>query len=313
MKKQKRVMTILLAVNLALAATACRKVALPGQSERVSRATSIETASLLTQEGSAETTSSHTQDSVHMSEPGENRSEILDVGHTEEMVNTVPVPQVPVESEAPAQQPVSTAPTGFEKDENGNILSPDGRRGSELDTPYRKNGVILVNKQHHVSSNYVPVTTDSGPIVAIEAATPLAMLIEAAAEEGIYITADSNYRSYDTQSAIIRREASGDGEAEANKLTAYPRQSEHQTGLAVDFTDDNNGWASYSSDFGDLDAGRWLAANSYKYGFILCYLKGKEAITGYNYEPWHFRYVGTEISYAIGPNPTLTLEEFLGE
>lgn len=208
---------------------------------------------------------------------------------------------------------VSTAPTAFEKDENGNLLSPDGRRGSELDTPYVKNGVILVNKQHHVNGNYVPTTTDSGPTVALEVAEPLAKLIAAAAADGIYLIADSNYRSYDTQSAIFWRYAGEMGEREANRISAYPGQSEHQTGLVVDFADENNGWASYETDFGDLESGRWLAANSYKYGFILRYLKDKESITGYSYEPWHFRYVGLEVAAAIGPNPSITLEEYLGE
>ncbi len=194
----------------------------------------------------------------------------------------------------------------------GHQPSLDNRTGAQLDTPYMINGVILVNKKHHVSENYVPeVTDDSRPLDPTAQAALVEMLNDAEAE-GYYFTKNSGYRSYQTQSDIFWSEANAIGEEEANKLTAYPGESEHQTGLAVDLTDDNNTWASFSDAFGELDSGKWLAANSYKYGFILRYPQGKEDITGYLYEPWHFRYVGKTIAADFGPNPTLTLEEYLG-
>ena len=192
------------------------------------------------------------------------------------------------------------------------VVSPDGRSGAELDRPYTINGVVLVNKKHHVSANYVPVVTDESRPMDPEARAALTEMLKAAEAEGHYLSKNSGYRSYETQADIFWSEAEVIGEEEANKLTAYPGQSEHQTGLAVDLTDDNNGWASFSDAFGELDSGKWLAANAYKFGFILRYPIGKEAVTGYSYEAWHFRYVGKEMAAAIASIPAITLEEFLG-
>ena len=93
-------------------------------------------------------------------------------------------------------------------------------------------------------------------------------------------------------------------QAEADTFSARPGTSEHQTGLAMDV-----GWIDDS--YGDTPSGKWLAANCYKYGFIIRYPKNKESITGYKYEPWHIRYLGTDIAKDVYDSG-LCLEEYLG-
>lgn len=112
----------------------------------------------------------------------------------------------------------------------------------------------------------------------------------------------SAYRSYATQQAVW------DGDY---NLTALPGHSEHQTGLAVDIGAETRKCAIYEC-FADEPEGQWLAANSYKYGFIVRYPKGKEAVTGFQFEPWHFRYVGPVISSYMHASGIQTLEEVFG-
>ena len=93
----------------------------------------------------------------------------------------------------------------------------------------------------------------------------------------------------------------------SSQAVTVPGASEHQIGLALDII--CNEYTSLTEGFGDTEAGKWLAENSYRYGFILRYPKGKEYITGIEYEPWHFRYVGVEAATVI-TKAGITLEEF---
>lgn len=212
---------------------------------------------------------------------------------------------------SPAADPGASASSGAAPVVPGG--SPDGRSGAQLDTPFAIKGIPIVSKRHHVSANYVPPTTDDYRPVDPVAAPSLKALLADAAAAGHMLTVNSGYRSYDTQAEIFYSEAAIYGEEEANLTTARPGESEHQTGLAVDFTDDDNEWASFSTEFGSLASGIWLAENAHRYGFILRYPEGRESVTGYTYEPWHFRYVGKAVAMAIGPNPSVTLEEYLGD
>ena len=130
-------------------------------------------------------------------------------------------------------------------------------------------------------------------------------LAKKASEEGYNIRAVSTYRSYSYQTNLYNNYVSQDGVEEADKYSARAGFSEHQTGLAVDVdnreTDFNN--------FENTKEFNWMLENAHKYGFILRYPKGKEFITGYMYEPWHFRYVGVEIATYIYQN-NLTYEEY---
>lgn len=140
-----------------------------------------------------------------------------------------------------------------------------------------------------------------------EAMPDLEKMFNAAATAGHTLQVGSGYRSYATQTAVFNRYVSQVGEAEARTFSSPPGHSEHQSGLTVDISSaDMACWLETC--FGQQPAGIWLAKNAHLYGFILRYPEGKESITGYQYEPWHFRYVGTDLAGALYQSG-LTLEE----
>lgn len=129
----------------------------------------------------------------------------------------------------------------------------------------------------------------------------------AAKNSGVHLKLGSGYRSYSTQKFLFSRYAKQYGEAQASTFSSRPGHSEHQSGLAADLVgSDGSCWVDEC--FENTSAGKWLNQNAHKYGFILRYPKGKQAITGYKYEPWHFRYVGKDLAIAIKQSG-LTLEE----
>ncbi|PSL40780.1 LAS superfamily LD-carboxypeptidase LdcB [Planomicrobium soli] len=165
------------------------------------------------------------------------------------------------------------------------------------------NGVLLVNKKNGLPSSY-------NPGVDLTAQKAVAAMISAAKKDKIYLTSFSTFRSYSRQSILYSNYVAKYGEAEAEKFSARPGHSEHQTGLAFDFGGaEQADWLKES--FGKTEEGKWLQENAHKYGFILRYPKGKESITGYQYEPWHYRYVGSELAVKIKGSGK-TLEEYLG-
>ena len=102
-----------------------------------------------------------------------------------------------------------------------------------------------------------------------------------------------------------------DGQALADTYSARPGHSEHQTGLAVDVGAISNPSCDLETCFGETIEGKWVAANAQNYGFIIRYPNGKDAITGYQYEPWHLRYVGIDAAVAIY-NSGLTMDQYYG-
>lgn len=130
-----------------------------------------------------------------------------------------------------------------------------------------------------------------------------------AAGKGTLIV-QSGYRSYSSQQSILKAKTKAIGKTKALLLVAKPGYSEHQTGLACDFA--AYGVSTLTTSFAKTKAGIWLAANAYQYGFVLRYPKGKTAITGYNFEPWHFRYVGIPVATEMHDQGIQTLEEFYG-
>ena len=160
------------------------------------------------------------------------------------------------------------------------------------------NGVLIVNKKYSVPEDYGP--GDLTP----ECSAAFNELVQAAAAEGIEIFMISGFRSYELQTSLYNRYVARDGQAAADRYSARPGHSEHQTGLAFDLN-------SVEQYFGETAEGKWLAAHCWEYGFIIRYPQGKEGITGFMYEPWHVRYLGTEIAEKVY-NSGLTLEEYLG-
>jgi D-alanyl-D-alanine carboxypeptidase len=177
----------------------------------------------------------------------------------------------------------------------------------------------IVSKTHPISTDYVPsglkipdVATrtdksDEERSIRSDIETPMKNMFDTAAVDGYQLMIGSGYRSAALQAVYFNSLASSVGEAAANQSIAYPGQSEHQTGLAADISTISRD--CYISDcFAETDEGQWLVKNSYKYGFILRYPEDKVAITGYQYEPWHFRYVGIDLATALHDSG-LTLDE----
>lgn len=143
------------------------------------------------------------------------------------------------------------------------------------------------------------------------AAEAIENLFAAAESNGIELIGVSGYRSYETQQVVFASNVEKYGSRKAaNQVSAIPGQSEHQTGLTMDVSSKSFGYR-LSTAFGSTKAGQWLAANAWKYGFIIRYKKGTKAITGYSYEPWHIRYVGKKAAEVIHKNE-ITLEQYLG-
>ncbi|MEK0316937.1 M15 family metallopeptidase [Cohnella sp. 56] len=181
--------------------------------------------------------------------------------------------------------------------------------------------LVLVNKKRELSSEYAPDDLVK-PDVAFSfsgdspkqkmrkpAAKALEQLFAGAEQDGITLKAVSGYRAYATQKSIFSRNADLKGEEVANRTSARPGQSEHQTGLAMDVSSAS---ANYELEqkFGDTKEGKWLAAHCAEYGFIIRFLKGEEDVTGYSYEPWHVRYVGIDAARQIMAQG-VTLEAYL--
>jgi zinc D-Ala-D-Ala carboxypeptidase len=182
---------------------------------------------------------------------------------------------------------------------------------------------IIVNKQHPLSPiSYAP-TDLRYPNVTLRvpgaaemqmrapAATALEQMFAGASAAGYKLVVSTAYRSYTYQQTLYNGYVSSQGQAAADQESARPGYSEHQTGLAVDIRNSSDS-CSLEACFGTTPEGKWLATNSYKYGFILRYPSDKVSVTGYEYEPWHFRYVGTELAGELHKDHTETLEEFFG-
>ena len=170
---------------------------------------------------------------------------------------------------------------------------------SALVTGDRDGLLALVDKKHALSSGFVPadlVPLKNGrPYTAgrkgLELRAPaesaLGTMAQAARADGVTLVASSAYRSYAYQKTVYSRIVGELGQAAADRESARAGMSQHQTGTAVDF-------GSITDEFADTKAGKWLAANAWKYGWSLSFPKGYEGVTGYRWECWHYRYVGVE-------------------
>jgi D-alanyl-D-alanine carboxypeptidase len=178
---------------------------------------------------------------------------------------------------------------------------------------------VVVDKKRRLPSTYIPKLVEPNVpfifkeksekrMMRPEAAQALESLFAAAKKDGVTLYGVSAYRSYATQKSIFGGNVKSQGKDEANQFSAKPGESEHQTGLAID-VGDGNPKCTVEQCFADSPASKWLEAHAAEYGFIIRYLKGKEAITGYQYEPWHIRYVGKDIAADIAKSG-LTLEEY---
>ncbi|HEU4848808.1 MAG TPA: M15 family metallopeptidase [Terrimesophilobacter sp.] len=152
----------------------------------------------------------------------------------------------------------------------------------------------------------------SSPLMRKEAAAALEKLVAAAAAEGAgAIQIQNAYRSFAVQTSVHNRLVAQLGREKAQAQSARPGYSEHQTGLTADLVG-SPAVCSIQTCFGDTPQGQWLAKNGWRFGFVIRYPEGKTDVTGYIYEPWHVRYVGTYLSTEMHNTGILTLEEFFG-
>jgi len=180
--------------------------------------------------------------------------------------------------------------------------------------------LVLVNKYHGVAPDYKPdnlvnidysMATWDGIYVKKETYDAFVEMYNDAAKQGYTLCVCSGYRTYEDQRELFTQNLVSQGEEYTYMFSAYPGRSEHHTGLAIDITSASMDWA-LSQEFAEYPEGQWLDEHCQDYGFILRYPKGKEDITGYGYEPWHFRYVGKDVAKEI-MSKGITFEEYLGE
>ncbi|PXA70341.1 hypothetical protein CTB96_07800 [Cryobacterium arcticum] len=158
----------------------------------------------------------------------------------------------------------------------------------------------------------VPVPFANPPQMRVEASDAVVALFAAfTADTGLALQSQSAYRSFDTQTTVYNRDIASLGQAGADLSTARPGTSEHQTGLTIDISA-QPGQCSLNACFADTPHGQWLAANAWRFGFLLRYPADKVAVTGYEFEPWHYRYIGIDLATEMHNTGVTTLEEFFG-
>ena len=158
----------------------------------------------------------------------------------------------------------------------------------------------------------VPVPYVNQPFLRQAASDAVVQMFAAfTAETGLGMTSQSAFRSYESQQSVYAGWVSSLGQEAADLTSARPGHSEHQTGLSIDISADPAN-CSLDQCFADTAQGQWLAANAWRFGFTLRYPNGYTPITGYEFEPWHYRYVGLELAAELHNTGIMTLEEFFG-
>ena len=205
-----------------------------------------------------------------------------------------------------------TEPAGVKKEVG---KTSKGYTIETIDDVYYVDGYLIVNKSYPVPKDYEPIdayaTTNTPEKSCQNCINKLAysafneMKADAAAV-GINLWIQSGYRSYQLQNTLYNRYVSADGKAAADTYSARPGFSEHQTGLCFDLNDAGR-------KFNGTTAAKWVAQNAQKYGFIIRYPEGKTDETGYMWESWHLRYVGSELASKLYNNGDwITLEDYFG-
>ncbi|MFD2831117.1 M15 family metallopeptidase [Corticicoccus populi] len=233
------------------------------------------------------------------------------------------------EEQTESENDVQEESSGEENQNSGDAESTDDAEASE-EAPlvteediYNEESILaLANKSNFLGEEYVPadmipvnvpVVFDNPETNQLRepAANALMDLFAEAESEGYTLYARSGYRSYNTQVGLYNNYVANHGQEEADRFSAQPGSSEHQTGLAMDVTSESVN-LELSEAFGETDEGTWVRENAHRFGFIIRYPDGYEDITGYMYEPWHLRYLGEEVASDVYESG-LTYEEYIKE
>lgn len=208
------------------------------------------------------------------------------------------------------------APSNFDEFQNledGNYITEKGYTLVMKDGIAYIDGHLIVNKTYSVKEDYQPQNPEE-PVteercincLEKEVMSAFQLMKSDATSVGLNIYIASGYRGYTYQEKLYNNYTAVSGTEQADTYSARPGHSEHQTGLCFDLN-------SVDDSFANTDEGRWINENAYLYGFIIRYPKGKENITGYQYESWHLRYVGKDLAEKLYNNGDwLTIEEYYG-
>lgn len=227
-------------------------------------------------------------------------------------------PADPSEPEEPEQPSESEDPDDEETSQPPSVTTTEPAfddSHQQADGTTVVSGILLVNKNHPLPADYAPsYTGGAGQSTSLqgEADAAAKAFLAACNAQGNSMYILSGYRSYDVQANLFANYAAIHGEAQANTFSARAGQSEHQTGLAFDVGDAYHSGYNLQTSIDQFPGVQWMMQHCAEYGFILRYPEGKQNITGYQYEPWHFRYVGVEAAKDIMASG-LTLEEYLGD
>lgn len=232
-----------------------------------------------------------------------------------------PADQQPSDSQTQPEPEPSTAPEPDPDPATKPSPSGESREVKPVTNPDAID--VLVNKEYALSPDYVPpdlvepavrfifAEKHERRLMRAEAAAALEEMFAAAEEDGIYLAGVSGYRSYAYQEMLFTSYVSTDGLEKAQRYSARPGQSEHQTGLAMDISG-STGECAADDCFAGTPEAEWLADHAHEFGFIVRYPEGKEDVTGYMYEPWHVRYLGSELARKVYDSG-LTYEEYLAK
>jgi zinc D-Ala-D-Ala carboxypeptidase len=223
-----------------------------------------------------------------------------------------------VRPDAPPES--GTGPTSTQSSQTAPPPSPSFDKHrlslSAPDSPW-----VIANKRRPLSPvEFVPqLATPAVPLrlssgspemqLSVQAIPALEQLFAAAKADGLDLMLASGYRSYGQQIAVYDSEVRRFGQDQADRESARPGHSEHQTGLAAD-VEPASRKCEIIACFGDLPEGKWVAANAHRFGFIIRYAQGSEPVTGYTYEPWHLRFVGKELATELYEQGNPPLETF---
>ena len=223
------------------------------------------------------------------------------------------------ETPEPADQEENSEEESKTEEETEEITGPHG----ESDPAFSDTDsyLILANKKHRLPEGYEPSDL-AYPEVEMrygnwtlrwDAAIALEDMFHAAAADGVTLILGSGYRSEETQAYFYNLYVEQSGQEYADTISSRPGYSDHQTGLATDLCGVSNTDADLSTSFEDTPEGQWLREHAHEYGWIMRYPKGKAEITGYAYEPWHFRYIGVEEATKIyNIDQFYSFEEYYG-
>jgi len=200
------------------------------------------------------------------------------------------------------------------------LVSAFGGMAGEIFAPYDPASItVLVNLEHRLTYEYEPnvvmpnvlAAPDKGSSILLrrEAASALEDMFAEARAAGYTLYAVSGYRDYYAQKRLFENKVNAVGETKAMLTIAPQGTSEHQLGLALDLNGESTLKEGLEEVFGDSPEGRWVAENAHRFGFIIRYPKDKTHITGYQWEPWHVRYVGLEAAREI-VELGITLDEY---